>query len=63
MNQFVPALGYGKRLGYIKSKYLEPIRDGIAHALLRSGEIRTVADQMEAIQEVNNWLPFCRVWV
>jgi hypothetical protein len=63
IQQIVPFEAYGKRLGFLKEKYLEPIRNSIAHSLLRNGEIKAPADQLETIQEVNKWLSFCRIWV
>ena len=43
--QMVPPIAYGKKFGFLKEHYLRPIRDGIAHALLRNGEVREFADQ------------------
>jgi hypothetical protein len=61
-DQAIPQEASGKRFSFVREKYLEPIRNSIAHALLRSGEIRTVADQLEGVQNVARWLPFCRIW-
>jgi len=61
LNQILPAEAMGKRLNGIREKYLNPLRVGIAHALLKSGEIRITLDKLEHIQEVNKWLPLCRI--
>lgn len=61
LNQILPAEAMGKRLNGIREKYLNPLRVGIAHALLKSGEIRITLDKLEHIQEVNRWLPLCRI--
>jgi hypothetical protein len=37
------------------------IRVGIAHAVLKTGEIRISIDRLDHIQQVNLWLPLCRV--
>lgn len=61
LNQIVPVEVYGKRIGGVREKYLNPIRVGIAHALLKTGEVRISLDKLEHIQQVNKWLPLCRV--
>lgn len=61
LTQIMPAEAMGKRLNGIREKYLNPLRIGIAHALLKSGEIRITLDKLEHIQEVNKWLPLCRI--
>jgi hypothetical protein len=61
LTQVLPAEAMGKRLNGIREKYLNPLRVGIAHALLKSGEIRITLDKLEHIQEVNKWLPLCRL--
>jgi hypothetical protein len=61
LSQIVPVEVYGKRIGGVREKYLNPIRVGIAHALLKTGEVRISLDKLEHIQQVNKWLPLCRV--
>lgn len=61
LRQILPPEAMGKRLNGIREKYLNPLRVGIAHALLKSGEIRITLDKLEHIQEVNKWLPLCRI--
>ena len=59
--QTFPKEVLGKKVTYIKEKYLYGIRCGIAHALLERGEISILLDKIEHIQEVNKWLPLCRI--
>jgi hypothetical protein len=61
LGQILPQEAMGKRLNGIREKYLNPLRVGIAHALLKSGEIRIILDKLQHIQEVNKWLPLCRI--
>jgi hypothetical protein len=61
LGQILPQEAMGKRLNGIREKYLNPLRVGIAHALLKSGEIRITLDKLQHIQEVNKWLPLCRI--
>jgi len=61
LSQILPPEAMGKRLNGIRDKYLNPLRVGIAHALLKSGEIRITLDKLKHIQEVNRWLPLCRI--
>jgi hypothetical protein len=56
----VPAEAAGKKIGWVREKYLNPLRVGIAHALLHTGKVRVTLDKLEHIQEVNKWLPLCR---
>jgi hypothetical protein len=63
INQILPAEATGKRFKTIRQKLLEPMRDTIAHGLMRSGEIKTVADRLEDIEKTAKWLPLLRVWV
>ncbi len=53
----------GKRFKFIRQNHLEPLRDTIAHGLMRSGKIETVADRFEDVENVSKWLPLLRVWV
>lgn len=59
--QILPEEALGKKLGYIQEKYLNPLRVGIAHGLLDSGEIGISQDKLKHIQEANKWLPLCRM--
>jgi hypothetical protein len=49
INQVLPPDANGKRFKAIREKELEPLRNRIAHALMRSGKIETVADRMEDV--------------
>ncbi len=59
--QIVPPEVMGKKIGWVREKHLNPLRVGIAHALLNTGEVRITLDKLEHIQQVNKWLPLCRV--
>jgi len=61
LDQIVPAEIMGKRISGVREKVLNPLRIGIAHALLKTGEVRISLDKLEHIQKVNLWLPLCRV--
>jgi hypothetical protein len=61
LDQIVPADVRGQKIGWVREKHLNPLRVGIAHALLKTGEIRITLDKLEHIQQVNKWLPLCRV--
>ena len=61
LGQLVPSEVLGKKIGQVRDKYLNPLRVGIAHALLRTGEIRITLDKLDHIQTVNKWLPLCRI--
>jgi hypothetical protein len=61
IGQTFPKEALGKKVTFLKEKYLYGIRCGIAHALLKRGEISIILDKIEHIQEVNKWLPLCRV--
>lgn len=51
----------GQKVTAVRDKFLRPLRVGIAHALLDTGEITVVLDKMEYVQAVNKWLPLCRI--
>ncbi len=61
IEQLFPSDVWGRNLSHVKNKFLNPLRTGISHALLETGEIRISIDHIEHIQEVNKWLPLCRV--
>ncbi|HEX4031754.1 MAG TPA: methylamine utilization protein MauJ [Terracidiphilus sp.] len=63
INQILPTEAHGKRFRNLRENYLEPLRNRIAHALMRSGVIETVADRLEDINGVTKWLPLLRIWV
>lgn len=63
VKQILPDEAIGKRFKTVRQNILEPMRDTIAHGLMRSGEIKTVADRLEDIEDVSRWLPLLRVWV
>jgi hypothetical protein len=61
LSQIVPSEASGKKVGWVREKYLNPLRVGIAHALLKTGEVRITLDKIDHIQQVNRWLPLSRV--
>lgn len=61
ITQTFPSEALGKKITAIRDKHFTPLRVGIAHGLLDSGEITVVLDKMEYIQAVNKWLPLCRI--
>lgn len=61
LNQMIPPEAAGSKIGTVRERYLNPLRTGIAHALLKSGEIKIILDRMDHIQLVNKWLPLTRV--
>lgn len=61
LSQMIPDEAKNKRIGWVREKYLNPLRTGIAHALLKTGEVRVSLDNLEHIQNVNKWLPLCRI--
>lgn len=63
MDQILPAEARDKRFKALRGQFLEPLRDRIAHALMRSGMIENVADRLEDIAAVTRWLPLLRIWV
>ena len=60
LDELFPQGARGKRLSQVID-ILNKLRTGIAHAVLNTGEIRISLDQLAHVQEVNLWLPFCRV--
>lgn len=60
LDQIVPAEAAGKKVGWVREKHLNPLRVGIAHALLQTGEVTMTLDKLEHVQRVNRWLPLCR---
>jgi hypothetical protein len=60
--QTLPSEADGKKFTRVREEYLRPLRDGIAHGLMDSGEIRTVADRLEDVDKVRKWSPLLRVW-
>jgi len=60
--QALPAEARGKKFTRIREEYLRPLRDGIAHGLMDSGGIRTVADRLEDVDKVRTWSPLLRIW-
>jgi hypothetical protein len=61
IKQYFPPEILGQRVTAIRDRHLRPLRLGIAHALLDQGEITVVLDKIEYIQEINKWLPPCRL--
>jgi len=60
LEQIIPPEASGKKIGWVREKYLNPLRVGIAHALLQSGEVTITLDKLEHVRDVNKWLPLCR---
>lgn len=50
----------GKRFGQVIASQLQPLRDEVAHAILKSGEITLSSDELLHIQRVSRWLPLTR---
>lgn len=63
LGQLLPEEANGKKFRTIFQSILEPLRDTVGHALMRSGEIKTVADRLEDIENIGKWLPLLRLWV
>jgi hypothetical protein len=61
IEQSFPLEVRGKKLTWIHDHCLRPLRLGIAHALLKPGEITILLDNIEHIQQANKWLPICRI--
>jgi len=61
IGQILPSEVLGQSVTAIRDRHFRPLRLGIAHALLDRGEITVILDKMEYIQEVNKWLPLCRI--
>lgn len=61
LEQMIPIEAAGRKIGWVREKHLTPLRVGIAHALLDTGEVTMTLDNMEQVQQVNRWLPLCRV--
>jgi hypothetical protein len=63
LRQLLPEDANNKKFRTIFHTVLEPLRDTIAHALMKSGEIKSVADRLEDVENVSKWLPLLRLWV
>ena len=61
VSQMFPKEVWGKKLTYIRDHCLNPLRIGIAHALVKTGEVRITLNRRDHIQQVNKWLPLCRI--
>jgi hypothetical protein len=61
ISQIFPNEVRGKKGTLIRDQHFRPLRVGIAHALLDKGEITVTLDKMEYVQQVNKWLPLCRI--
>jgi hypothetical protein len=61
LEQIFPKEVWDKKLTAIRDKYFDPLRVGIAHALLKTGEVRITLDKIDHLQQVNKWLGLCRV--
>ena len=54
IDQILPTEALGKRFTTLREKVLEPMRNTIAHCLMHSGEIETLADRIEDIDKLLN---------
>jgi hypothetical protein len=61
LTHIFPSEVLGEKVTAIRDTHFRPLRLGIAHALLDTGEITVLIDKMEYIQAVNKWLPLCRI--
>jgi hypothetical protein len=61
VDQVFPKEVLGEKVTVIRDKHFRPLRLGIAHALLDTGEITVILDNMDHVQAVNKWLPLCRI--
>jgi hypothetical protein len=61
IDQIFPSEVRGKKVTAVRDKHFRTLRLGIAHALLDAGEITVILDKLEYIQEINRWLPLCRI--
>jgi hypothetical protein len=61
ISQIFPGEVHGQRVTAIRDRHLRPLRVGIAHALFDQGEITVILDKIEYVQDVNKWLPLCRL--
>jgi hypothetical protein len=60
LDELFPTEVRGKKVGSVVDRF-NKIRVGIAHAVLDTGEIRISIDKLTNIQQVNKWLPLCRI--
>jgi len=56
---FVPE-SQGKRFSQLVASELNPLRDRIAHAISRTGDLALSVDELLQVQRVNHWLPLVR---
>jgi hypothetical protein len=61
IGQIFPDEIRGKKINWVRDQRLEPLRIGIAHALLKTGEVKVSMDKLEHLHEINKWLPVCRL--
>ncbi len=61
ITQIIPNEVLEKKVTTIRDQHFRPLRLGIAHALLDTGEITVILDKMKYIQAVNKWLRLCRI--
>jgi hypothetical protein len=61
VGQIFPPEVRGKKITTVRDNHFRQLRLGIAHALLQAGEITVILDKIEYIQQVNKWLPLCRI--
>jgi hypothetical protein len=63
LRQLLPDEANNKNFRAVFHGILEPLRNTIAHALMKSGGIESVADRLEDVENVITWLPLLRLWV
>ena len=59
-NSIVPPEAAGKKFGRVIDNYLRPIRIGVAHAVLDTGEATLMADDVLHVSRVYRWLGITR---
>src|ERR1035437_5836208 len=52
----IPREVRGRRFGQVIDRYLRPVRDRIAHAVLDSGELTTLSDDMLHVNQIYHWI-------
>ena len=60
LDQAFPIEVRGRKVNGLLNGPLNTLRVGIAHAILKSGEVRVSVDNLEHQREVNKWLPVIR---
>ncbi len=61
IDPIIPDEARGKKFGWVREKYLNPLRTKIAHALLDDGALGATADDLTQADQIWYWLPAVRV--